>query len=127
MKGVIDVVRVMKEKPITVAETQVFLRQAEGVWSEEERFEFVDFIAGNPEAGAVIPDTGGVRKIRWGRQGSGKRGGVRVIYFYYDQHNPLYLLMVYSKAEKEDLRPEEKQAVVAATDLLKKIARSERI
>jgi hypothetical protein len=42
---------------------------------------FVDFIARNPEAGDVIPETGGVRKIRWSRQGSGKRGGVRVVYF----------------------------------------------
>ena len=72
----------MLTKPITVAETQLFSRQAEGVWSEEERFEFVDFIASNPQAGDVIPETGGVRKVRWGRQGSGKRGGVRVIYFY---------------------------------------------
>ena len=70
---------IMADRLITVAETPVFVRQAREVWSEEERDEFVLYIAGNPEAGAVIPDTGGVRKLRWGRAGSGKRGGVRVI------------------------------------------------
>jgi hypothetical protein len=65
-----------------VAETAVFMRQAADIWSDEERSGFVDFIARNPEAGDVIPDSGGVRKVRWRRQGSGKRGGVRVIYFY---------------------------------------------
>src|ERR1700738_736944 len=50
----------------------------------DERFEFVDFIARNPEAGDLVPASGGVRKVRWGRQGSGKRGGVRIIYFCHD-------------------------------------------
>jgi len=116
----------MLTKPITVAEPQLFIRQADGVWSEDERFEFVDFIASNPEAGDIIPETGGVRKIRWRRQGSGKRGGVRVIYFYHDEGAPLYLLMVYAKAEKEDLRPDERRAVAGLTETLKKRARNER-
>jgi hypothetical protein len=78
-------------RPITVAET-LFIRQAADVLSDEERSTFVDFIARNPEAVDVIPETGGVRKIRWSRQGSGKRGGVRVAYFYYRSDVPLYLL-----------------------------------
>jgi hypothetical protein len=49
---------------ITVAETPLFIRQAEALWSEAEREEFVDYIAHNPEAGDLIPDTGGVRKVR---------------------------------------------------------------
>src|SRR5262245_43907184 len=82
---------------ITVAETPLFIRQAEAAWDEAEREAFVDFIAANPEAGDVIPDTGGVRKIRWARGGSGKRGGARVIYFFHAASRPLYLLMVYAK------------------------------
>lgn len=109
----------MLTRPITVAETAVFVRQAAAVWSEEERSEFVDFIARNPEAGDVIPGTGGVRKIRWGRQGSGKRGGVRVIYFYYASDIPLYLLTIYAKAMREDLAPNEKRAVTALASMLK--------
>jgi len=69
----------MRARPVTVAETAVFVRQAGALWSDDERFEFVDFIARNPEAD-LIPASGGVRKVRWGRQGSGKRGGIRVIY-----------------------------------------------
>ena len=95
------------QKPITVAETPLFVNQAEVVWTVEERTEFIDFIAGNPETGDLIPGTGGIRKVRWSRAGSGKRGGVRVIYFYYDQERPLYLLMVYAKARKENLTPDE--------------------
>ncbi len=51
------------------------MRQAEKVWSDAEREEFVSYIAANPKAGDVIPETGGVRKVRWNREGSGKRGG----------------------------------------------------
>src|SRR6266481_2346824 len=80
----------MRTRPVTVAETAVFMRQAGALWSNDERFEFVDFIARNPEAGDLVPASGGVRKVRWGRQGSGKRGGVRVIYFYHDPGMPLY-------------------------------------
>ena len=68
---------------ITIAE-MLFIRQAAAVWTDDERAAFVDFIAANPKAGDLVPDTGGIRKVRWGRQGSGKRGGVRVIYFYHD-------------------------------------------
>jgi hypothetical protein len=108
---------VMADRLITVAETAVFVRHAKEVWTEAERDEFVLYIAGNPEAGTVIPDTGGVRKVRWSRAGSGKRGGVRVIYFYHDRDRPLYLLLVYAKGRQEDLDPDEKRAVreLAAT------------
>ncbi len=104
---------------LTVAETPLFVRQAEKVWSEDEREAFVTFIATNPEAGDVIPDTGGVRKVRWTRAGSGKRGGTRVIYFYYDAGRPLYLLLVYAKARQENLSPDEKREVHKLAAVLK--------
>ena len=104
---------------VTVAETPLFVRQAEDVWDDAEREAFVAFIARNPEAGDVIPDTGGVRKIRWARAGSGKRGGARVIYFYHSPDHPLYLLMVYVKARRENLTPDEKRAVRALAAALK--------
>jgi hypothetical protein len=69
----------MPDKLVTVAETAPFVRQAEKIWSDTEREEFVGYIAANPRAGDVIPETGGIRKVRWGRRGSGKRGGARVI------------------------------------------------
>jgi len=100
----------MVDRPISVAETPVFERQAEKVWSEDEREEFIDFIAKNPEAGDLIQDTGGVRKIRWRQAGTSKRDGVRVIYFYYNSGCPIYLLMVYAKSARTDLSPESKKA-----------------
>ncbi|HKU54444.1 MAG TPA: hypothetical protein VJP60_03715, partial [Rhizomicrobium sp.] len=99
----------MVSQPIAVAETALFVRQAADIWDEAERDNFVDFIARNPEAGDVIPETGGVRKLRWRKAGVGKRGGVRIVYFYYDPESPLYLLMVYAKAEREDMTPDEKK------------------
>jgi hypothetical protein len=96
---------------ITVVETPTFMRQAESVWAAAEREVFVDFIARNPAAGDIIPETGGVRKVRWGRQGSGKRGGTRVIYCFHDRDAPVYLLMVYAKAVREDISPEAKKTL----------------
>ncbi|HJU16314.1 MAG TPA: addiction module toxin RelE [Stellaceae bacterium] len=101
----------MRTRPITVGETAVFMRQASVLWTEGERLEFVDFIARNPEAGDLIPASGGVRKVRWGRHGSGKRGGVRIIYFYHDPAMPLYLLMIYAKARRDDLSPDARRTV----------------
>ena len=112
--------------PIAVAETPLFVRQAADVWTRDEHDAFVDFVARNPEAGDVIPETGGVRKLRWRRPGTGKRGGVRVVYFYYDPDNPIYLLMVYAKAGQGDMTPDEKKAVRKLTAELKSIAQSKR-
>ena len=109
----------MAGKLVAVAETSLFVRQAEAVWNDDERAEFVTFIAANPEAGDVIAGTGGVRKVRWSRPGTGKRGGVRVVYFYHDANRPLYLLMVYAKARQEDLSPDEKRSVRELTARLK--------
>jgi hypothetical protein len=109
----------VSRKLITVAETALFARQAEDVWDDAEREAFVNFIARNPEAGDVVPETGGVRKIRWSRGGSGKRGGARVVYFYHDADRPLYLLMVYAKARQENLTPDEKRSVQKLAALLK--------
>jgi hypothetical protein len=113
----------MWTKLLTIAETDTFVRQAAGVWSDEERAAFIDFIALNPETGDVIPDTGGVRKVRWRRQGSGKRGGVRVIYFYLHMDAPLYLLMVYAKARQENLSPDAKRVVQQFAARLKRAHR----
>ena len=101
----------MQTRPITVSETQMFERAASKIWSEDERLALVDYVARNPESGDVIPGTGGVRKLRWGKAGSGKRGGARVIYFFYDMDCPLYLLLAYAKAQATDLTAVEKHLV----------------
>lgn len=93
---------------LTVVELPEFLRQAADVWSEEERSAFVDYIAANPTAGVVIEGAGGVRKVRWGREGMGKRGGVRVIYYYHDDEMPLFLVSMFAKSSRADLSPAQK-------------------
>ena len=114
----------MPTRLITIAEIPLFIKQAEAIWDDDERQEFIDFISSNPESGDLIPGTGGVRKVRWSRAGSGKRGGARVIYFYYNPDAPLYLLMAYAKAEKTDLTPDQKKAVSDLAARLKAILSS---
>lgn len=61
------------------------------------------FIAAHPEAGEVVPGSGGVRKVRWGKAGRGKRGGVRVIYFNRLSVGEIWLLVLYAKSEAENI------------------------
>ncbi len=111
---------IMDAKPITVVETPSFLKLSGAIWEDDERAELVDYIARNPESGDVIPGTGGVRKLRWSRAGSGKRGGARVIYFYYHADAPIYLLLAYAKAARTDMTPDQKRQVSELTAILKK-------
>jgi hypothetical protein len=62
-----------------------------------------DFLSLNPEAGDVISGTGGVRKLRWGYRGTGKRGGARILYYFRDLNMPLYMIAVYKKLKKDTL------------------------
>jgi hypothetical protein len=66
--------------PLTVAETPVFSREADRILGEQSLQRLIAFLGLNPEAGAIVRDTGGVRKLRWAVPGKGKRGGARVIY-----------------------------------------------
>ena len=80
----------------------MFQRYADAIWNEEERLEFISWIALNPNAGALIPGTGGCRKVRWSRSGQGKRGGTRVVYFN-PTETTLWLLIVYTKSKFDNL------------------------
>jgi hypothetical protein len=79
----------------------------------------IDF-ARNPEAGDLIPGTGGIRKLRWQRRGMGKRGGARVVYFYHDPAMPVFLLLAYAKARQEDMTTDEKRQAAAIVAALKR-------
>ena len=91
---------------LTVIESPVFIEWSAKVWSADERSEFIDWISQNALTGDVIPGTGSLRKVRWTRQGVGKRGGSRVIYFNRLTSGEVVLLIVYSKAKFDNLRPE---------------------
>ncbi len=81
----------------TVVETPTFAEDAQRLWSEEERGAFCAWLAANPEAGEVIAGSGGCRKVRWRRSGTGKSSGVRVIYFTRLQRGELWLLVIYAR------------------------------
>jgi len=87
----------------TLAETPTFVAEADKLWSEEARLEFFSWLAANPEAGDVIPESGGCRKVRWSRAGTGKRGGVRVIYFTRRSAGEIWLLLVYAKSVRDNI------------------------
>ena len=103
----------------SVAETPIFTRQTEKLFSEDEKRELIDFLAENPLAGDEIPGTGGVRKGRFAASGRGKRGGARVIYYYLDETIPIYALLAYAKNAQADMTPDEKRTVAALAAALK--------
>jgi hypothetical protein len=88
---------------LTVVETTLFQRQWPNYWTEEERGEFAAYIAEHPSAGDVIPESGGIRKLRWKRAGSGKSGGVRVIYFTRNAEGEVVLLTLYAKSKTDNI------------------------
>ena len=87
----------------TVVETPLFQKQWPLYWTEEERCAFAAFLAEHPNAGDVVPESGGMRKIRWARTGSGKSGGVRVIYFTRLASGDIVLLTLYAKSKTDNL------------------------
>lgn len=96
---------------VEVLETANYSRKAARLLSEAERVELRAHLVENPDAHDVIPGLGGLRKARWGQKsrGQGKRGGVRVIYFYALSAGIVALVDIYSKAEKKDLNEVDKK------------------
>jgi mRNA-degrading endonuclease RelE of RelBE toxin-antitoxin system len=104
--------------PTTVIETPEFLSVCRKLMDEDERGRLVDYLAANPAAGAIIRETGGVRKLRWGLGGRGKRGGARIIYYHYNADFPLFALTAYAKNEREDLSPADRKSFKALVKIL---------
>jgi hypothetical protein len=71
--------------------------------SEEEYLGLQSFLLQYPEAGKLVPGSGGVRKLRWAVSGRGKRGGVRVIYYFRRSYDEIWMLTIYSKSEIESI------------------------
>lgn len=84
-----------------------FQKRRKGVLDDEELFGLLEWLAVQPGAGKVIPSSGGLRKLRWAAKGRGKRGGVRLIYFWWLADDKVLLLDVYSKSKQEDLAADE--------------------
>jgi hypothetical protein len=92
----------------TVVETRRFLADAERIFADDEREAVVDLVANDPRCGVVIPGGGGIRKVRVGVGGRGKRGGARIIYLFGGEDVPVFLLAAVDKSEKADLSAAER-------------------
>jgi hypothetical protein len=103
---------------LTVAETPEYIRLAEKLLSEAERRDVLTYLAAHSKAGDLIEGTGGVRKLRWGRGGRGKSGGVRVIYYFHSDAMPLYLLTLFAKNEQANLSKAERNDLASLVDML---------
>lgn len=92
-------------------ETAAFTRAITTLLTDEDYAKLQNLLVLDPAAGDLIPGTGGLRKLRWhhAARGKGKRGGIRVIYYWYVSGSLLYMLLAYSKAEQVDLTPREKR------------------
>ena len=104
---------------ITVVELSTFLSKVGKTIQPEERDELIIYLASNPKSGEEISGTGGIRKLRWAGKGKGKRGGLRVIYYFYNDSAPVFLLTVYGKGEQETLTDEQKSQLTALAQILK--------
>ena len=88
-------------------ETPIFTKQISKLLPDDEYRELQQELIFNPQAGAVIKHSGGLRKVRWRSAARGKRGGIRVIYYRYVEAEEIYMLLAYGKGEKDDLSTKE--------------------
>lgn len=99
-------------------ETSVFTRRVTELLADDEYAELQRVLAANPDAGDVIPGSGGLRKIRWAAQGRGKRGGLRIIYFHVISREQFYMLLIYGKSTQDDLSPDQLRALRRAVEAI---------
>jgi hypothetical protein len=103
---------------VTVVETPEFIRRAAEVMTDEEREAVISHLARHPTSGVLVAGAGGIRKLRWGLEGRGKRGGARVIYFFASLDVPLFALTAFAKNERADLSQDDRNALRRLTKVL---------
>lgn len=94
---------------LTFIELSGFSKRRQDLLPDDEFMMFQELLIDAPETGAIITGTGGFRKIRWSRPGMGKRGGVRVIYYYVTSRGRIYLALIYKKMSKMNYRRNKKR------------------
>lgn len=103
---------------MVIIETSVFTKQVQTLLTDEEYHQLQAELVRRPEAGAVIPRSGGLRKVRWSMPGRGKRGGARVIYYWAVKQDQLLMLLMYPKNVQDNLTP-------AQLNLLRQVVETE--
>jgi hypothetical protein len=87
----------------TFVETKLFTKLVQEYLSDDDYGELQDALIQQPDAGDVIPGSGGVRKLRWKGSGRGKRGGLRVIYYLRSRQGQIWMLTMYAKNVAENI------------------------
>ena len=100
----------------TVIETPVYSGKVKRILTDDEREAFAVFIAQNPKAGSVVRGSGGVRKVRWAREGSGKSGGARVVYYNRLDSGEIWLLTLYAKSDRSTIPAHELRMIKEVID-----------
>ncbi len=90
-----------------IIETPIFTRRIQAILSDEEYRLLQIHLVNRPDIGKVIPGSGSLRKLRWSAGGHGKRGGIRVIYYWFMLKDIILLLFAYLKSEQDDLTSEQ--------------------
>jgi mRNA-degrading endonuclease RelE of RelBE toxin-antitoxin system len=94
---------------MVIVETRVFTKRIRELLDDETYRALQLHLVLHPSAGTVIPAGGGLRKVRWGGFGRGKRGGVRILYYRNSATDRLLMLFAFAKNERADLTPEQKR------------------
>lgn len=88
-------------------ETSTFSSQLHEHLADDDYRSLQSALTLRPEQGALIPGSGGLRKLRWALRGKGKRGGLRVIYYWDAAEDVIYLIYLYAKSQQANLRPDQ--------------------
>ncbi len=92
---------------MVIIETPLFTRIISELMSDDVYRELQDALIQQPDKGDLIPGSGGLRKVRWKLQGQGRRGGVRIIYYWVVADEQLRMLYAYAKSRQENLTPDQ--------------------
>jgi len=103
---------------ITIVELKNYIKRVVKFFNEDERNDIIAYLAYHPKAGDIMQGTGGVRKVRWAKDDRGKSGGVRIVYYYYDDNVPLFLITVFGKNEQANLSRAERNELAKLVQLL---------
>jgi len=90
-----------------IVETSVYTEDITKLLSDEEYQDLQNFLVAHPKSGDVITGSKGLRKLRWKLNNKGKSGGIRNIYYYYEDRSTLYMIYVYTKSKTSDLTPKQ--------------------
>jgi hypothetical protein len=104
-------------------EAPAFSRHLSGYLDDEQYRGVQNALASKPDLGDLMPGTGGFRKLRWAdtRRSKGRRGGLRIIYYWFDNHNQIWMMAIYDKNEASDLTPDQRKLLKTAIEAEKKM------